>query len=199
MSKYTYDISNSRTLFLFAKVINFLLFYLLFYLVIGSSLLFAVDFSSKNYQLSVEKNILSISAEKADLKSILSDIAKIKDISIQYPASLDKKITIKIKEISLRDALERLLKDLNFSIIYSGSKKKAVISEIFIYKQSTGSSRVSTADKRIINRIKSYERRIQSLKNNLSKVDENSSRGRSFLNRIRSYEKNIERLRSQLH
>jgi hypothetical protein len=164
----------------------------------GYSFSYASDFSSNNYQLKYEKNLISISAKKADLKSILSDIADKADISIQYPSSLEKKVTLKITEISLKKALKRLLKDFNYSIIYSGSKKRSVISDVYILKKDKKSPRINRNEARITSRIRSYERRIESLQKNLSKVDENSTRGKRYQNQIKSYEKNIERLNRQL-
>lgn len=207
MSKFRYYIPNLPTGLLFALVISFLFFLIMCRLTPGSNLLYAADFSSKNYQLTFENSVLSISADKADLKNILSDIAKSKDISIRYPASLDKKITLKINEVSLKEALERLLKDFNYSIIYSGSKKHAVISDVYIVDPDTKSSRQNISNarmtdrirSRITNSIRSYERRIESLEKSLSKVGENSTRGRSYSNRIKSYKRTIERLKSQLN
>ena len=183
---------------LYKTVFPLLCFFLLIHLLAGSHPLFADDFSSENYKLTFEQNLLNISAKNADLKNILVDIADKTNISIRYPASLDKKITIKIDEISLREALERLLKDFDYSIIYSGSKKQAAISDVFIFKQNKKTTPQNTDEKRVLSRIKQYERRIESLKKNLSKVDENSTRGKSYLNRIKSYEKKIEEYRSQL-
>ena len=198
MSNIRYSPSNTSILKICYRILTFIFFFFLFHLLIGINFLFADGLISNNYQISFENNLLSLSAKKADLKNILNDISKIRDISIRFPPSLDKKITLKIKEISIREGLERLLKDFNYSIIYSGPKKQAAISDVFVFKQNKKSAQLSAKDNRIANRIKSYEKRIESLKNNLSKVDENSTRGRSYLNRIRSYEKNIERLRAQL-
>lgn len=175
----------------------FLFFLLVLFFMKGYIFSYASDFSSNNYELSYEKNLISISAKKADLKSILIDIAEKADISIRYPTSLDKKVTLKITEISLKKALKRLLKDFNYSIIYSGSKKRAVISDVYILSKNKKSSSVNSSQARIANRIRSYERRIESLKKNLSKVDENSARGKRYLRQIESYEKNIERLKNQ--
>ncbi len=137
------------------------------------------------------------------MKSILFDIAEKANISIRYPASLDTKITLKIRNITLKKALKRLLKDFNYSIIYSGAKKQASISEVFILQKIKRSTRVNrnsnSNEARITSRINSYERRIESLKKNLSKEGENSARGKRYLNQIKSYEKTIERLKRQLN
>ena len=199
MSNYRYRFSSIPILLKCDKIIIFIFFLNLSLFVFGTNYLFAADFLSRNYQIIFDNNTLSLSAKKADLKNILSDISKFRGISIHFPSSLEKKVTLKLDEISIREALERLLKDFNYSIIYSGSKKQAVISDIFIFKQTRKATRTNANDNRINSRIKSYERRIESLKNSLLKVEENSTRGRSYLNRIKSYEKNIERLKNQLN
>lgn len=197
MSKYGYTESVSQPGFP-AKVICLLFIIFLIQPVLKCSDSYASDFSSKNYKLNFQNNLLSISAENADLKNILTDIAKTKGISIRYPDSMDKKITIKISESTLREALERLLKDFNYSIVYSNSKKRDNISDVYIFKLNKETAQMSENEKRITNSIKSYERRIESLKNSLSRVGENSTRGRSYRNRIESYERRIETLKRQL-
>lgn len=159
---------------------------------------YANDFSSNNYQLTYEKNLISISASKADLKNILIEIAEKAGISIRYPATLDKKITIKINDISLKNALSRLLKDFNYSIIYTGSKKRAAISEVYVLKKNRKSPAITSNNTRINNRIKSYERRIESITRSLAGVDESSARGKRYLRQIKSYESTIENLKRQL-
>ena len=193
MSKYRYTESVSPPGFP-AKVICLLFIIFLIQPVLKGS----DSYASENYKLTFQNNLLSLSAENAELKNILTDIAKTKGISIRYPDSMDTKITIKISESTLRDALDRLLKDFNYSIVYSSSKKRDRISEVFIFKLNKKSTQMSENEKRITDRIKSYERRIESLKNSLSRVDENSTSGRRLLNRIESYKRNVERLQRQL-
>ena len=198
MSNYRYSASSLSKRLLCYRYIFFLFF--LFLLPTHSSYNFsyADDISSGNYQLTYEKNRISISASKADLKSILTDIEEKTDISIRYPTSLDKKITIKINKSSLKKALQRLLKDFNYSIVYTGSKKQAVISDVYIIKKKISSPRTNSNEARITNRIRTYERRIETLKKSLSGVDEDSARGKRYSTQIKSYEKNIENLKRQL-
>jgi hypothetical protein len=72
-------------------------------------------------------------ANDAYLKNVLFKLAEKSNFYIQVPVSLNKKITINKKEISLRDALRKLLKGLNHAIVYSvSSKKQATISEVYV-------------------------------------------------------------------
>ncbi len=197
MSKYRYTESVPPS-GLPAKIIYLLFIIFLIQPVLKINDSYASDFSSKNYKLTFQNNLLSISAENADLKNILTDIAKTKGISMRFPDSMDTKITIKISESTVQEALERLLKDFNYSIVYSGKKKRDRISDVFIFRLSEETPQMKAKDNRIANSIKSYERRIESLKNSMSKVGENSTRGRSYLNRIKNYERRIETLKRQL-
>ena len=198
MSNYRYSASSLSKRLLCYRYIFFLFFLFLLPAHPLYNFSYADDISSGNYQLTYEKNLISISASKADLKSILTDIEEKTDISIRYPTSLDKKITIKINKSSLKKALQRLLKDFNYSIVYTGSKKQAVISDVYIIKKKISSPRTNSNEARITNRIRTYERRIETLKKSLSGVDEDSARGKRYSTQIKSYEKNIENLKRQL-
>ena len=201
MSKSRHSQANSLRVLISYIVPLFVSLFFLLPVTTGDKYSYASDFSSNNYQLTYEKNLVSISATQANLKSILTDIAEKADITMRYPNSFDKKVTLKVNQISLRKALKRLLKDFNYSIIYSGSKNRAVISDVYIFEKDQRSSRrttpTSSSASRAANRIQSYERRIETLKKNLAKVDENSARGRRYLRQIESYEKTIERLKQQ--
>jgi hypothetical protein len=197
MSKLTYITPHSPEGSMYFKVIPF--FFFLFFLMQGQNISFAAsDVSLNNFQLTYENKLLSITAADADLKSILQVISKKANIYIEYPASLDNRITIKLTKLSLKKALQRLLKDYNYSIVYSGTRKRSAVSEVYILKKNMRSPQATRNDTRIISRIQSYEKRIESLKNNLSKVGENSTSGKRYLSQIKSYEKNIENLKRQL-
>jgi predicted RNase H-like nuclease (RuvC/YqgF family) len=145
-------------------------------------------------------NLFTVSAKDVDLKKVLSQIADKTNTFVWFPDSLEKKITIELTGTSLSGALKRLLKGINHVIIYSGpSEKKAAISEIYILPKAKRTRRVKGSAIRITNRIRGYERRIESLKKRLSKIDENSRRGKSYLKQIRRLENNIEGLSRQLN
>ena len=196
MSKFRYSLITC------SKVLISIPLLLFIFLMPGSNFSYAYDFSSDNYQLTFENKLITISATKADLKNMLADIAEKTGISIRYPVSLDKKITLQLNKASLNKAFMRLLRDFNYSIIYSGSKKQSVISDVYIYEKDNNSPRttqINSNEARITRRIESYEKRIEVMKNNLSKVDKNSSQGKRYEAQIKSYERNIERLKTQLN
>jgi hypothetical protein len=84
---------------------------------------------------------------------------------------------------------------LNYAIIFCGrDKNQTSISKVLVFKKSR---KQKTNEARIANRVRAYERQIDSLKRNLLKIDENSRRGRSYQRRIMVLEKRIERLNGQ--
>lgn len=154
--------------------------------------------SNQKLRISYNNNLLTISVEAADLQNVLLKLADKTNIVIKFPVSLKKKITLTEKGIYLRDALKRLLKGLNYAIIYSGrDKNQTSISKVLIFKKSKISRQQKANEARIANRVRAYQRQIESLKRNLLKIDENSRRGRSYQRRIVVLEKRIERLKGQ--
>jgi hypothetical protein len=148
--------------------------------------------SDQKLRISYNNNSLTISVEDADLQNVLLKLADKTNIVIKFPVSIKKKITFTEKGIILRDALKRLLKGLNYAIIFSGrDKNQTSISKVLVFKKSR---QQKTNEARIANRVRTYERQIDSLKRNLLKIDENSRRGRSYQRRIMVLEKRIERL-----
>jgi hypothetical protein len=158
--------------------------------------------TDRNLRISFRNNLLTISAEEADLKNVLLEVAEKTKIFISLPNSLEQKITTELTETPLPGALDRLLKGLNYAIIYSGAgTREAAIEEVFVLSKPQRSRRPSPRGnvRRITNRIKVYERQIESLKRHLSNIDQNSRRGKQYSRRIRSLEKNIERLEAKLN
>lgn len=172
-----------------------LIFIFLVNLTIADCFLYAKS-SQQKIRIRYINNLLTISAKNADLKNILLKLAEKTNIFIKFPVYLKKKITIKKSEISLKEALKRLLVGLNHAIIYSGSgKNQALISEVFVFTKPKKSRHLSGIERLMANRIKAME----SLKKKLSKVDENSRRGKGYIRRIRILKKNIERLKRRLN
>lgn len=150
--------------------------------------------------ISYKNNLLTLSAKDADLKNVLFRLADKTHIHIRFPDILNRKITIKKRGISLREALHRLLKGLNYAVIYSGpSKNRSLISEVFVFKKSSRPGPLTGAERRIVNRLRAYENRMESLNRNLSTIDQNSRRGKSLMRQIRILEKSIQRLEIRLN
>lgn len=151
--------------------------------------------SSADIQVTYQNQRISISAKDADIKNILLKIAEKAQIDVQFPSSINKTVTMKRKEISLKKALQSLLRGLNHVIIYSKkSKSKSRISQVLVYSGSTGSRISSASERRIARRIQSYERQIDSLRTRLAKMDRSSRRGQTYEKRIQQLEKKIEQL-----
>jgi hypothetical protein len=192
--KYFYLIIPSR----FHKAGFFIFFIFLVYLAPANFLLNAQNINQK-LRVAYNNNYLSISAIDADLKNVLLELADKTDIYVGFPNSLKKKITIETNRISIEEALRKLLKGLNYAILYSGSSGNEVtISKVFVFKKSKKDRRVRSNESRIAKRIRTYERQIESLKRRLLKIDADSNRGKRYIRQVRRLENNIEKLERQL-
>jgi type II secretory pathway component GspD/PulD (secretin) len=186
---------NSLTVSGTTKAGVFLLFIFWVYLIPPYNLLYAQS-SYQKLQISYDKNSITISARDADLKTVLVKLADKTDTYIKFSNSLKKKITIQLTETSLQEALRRLLKGYNHFILYSGTnKKQAEISGVYVLTRVKEPRRSSGDARQIANRIRSYERQIESLKKRLSGIDTDSRRGKLYMRRIRRLENFIERLK----
>ncbi|MEJ2658821.1 MAG: hypothetical protein P8012_16810 [Desulfobacterales bacterium] len=123
-------------------------------------------------------------------------------IYVRFPTSLKKQITTKMKDVSLGEALPKILKGTNHAIIYTGSKKhQAVVSKVFVYmtsKKPRLSGRSTIREKQIAARIRSYEKRLKFLNKKLLRIDKNSRQGKRYLRQVRSYENIIENLKKKI-
>jgi DNA polymerase/3'-5' exonuclease PolX len=156
--------------------------------------------SHQKLRIDYDDRLLSISTKDADIKNVLLELADKADIYVSFPESIKKKISIETTKITLKKALQKVLKGLNYAIIYSGSNRnEASISKVIVFKKSTMDRRASRSNMRIANRIKAYEKRIESLKGRLSKIDSSSRRGKNYLRQIERLENNIEKLSRQLY
>jgi hypothetical protein len=172
--------------------------------------------SNPNLRLIYKNNLITISAQNADLKNVLSKLADKTNIIVRVPNSLKKQITITLSENSLDEALSRILRDMNYAIIYSGVKNnRTVISEVLVYNKSESSeisNRSESLDRNIndsikkprdenINRsrlIKSLERRLNNLNKKLALGNISSSQRERYLKQIRAYEDKIEKLKREI-
>jgi hypothetical protein len=182
----------------FHKAGLFILFIFLVYLAPANSLLNAQNINQK-LRVTYNNNYLSISAIDVDLKNVLLELADKTDIYVGFPNSLKKKITIETNRISIEEALRKLLKGLNYAILYYGSSGNEVtISKVFVFKKYKKDRRVRSNESRLAKRIRAYERQIKSLKRRLLKVDADSGRGKRYLRQVRRLENNIKKLERQL-
>ena len=172
--------------------------------------------SDQNLRLIYKNNLITISAQNADLKNVLLELADKTNIIVRVPNSLKKQITITLTENSLDEALSRILRDMNYAIIYSGEKNnRTVISEVLVYNESESSevSNRSEYSNRNINNsiqkprgkkidrsrlIKSLERRLENLNKKLSLGNISSSQRERYLKQIRAYENKIEQLKREI-
>ena len=172
--------------------------------------------SNQNLRLIYKNNLITISAQNADLKNVLLKLADKTNIIVRIPNSLKKQITITLSENSLDEALSRILRDMNYAIIYSGEKNnRTVISEVLVYNESESSkvsNRSESGDKNINGRIKqprdenidrsrlikSLERRLENLNKKWSLGNISSSQRERYLKQIRAYENKIEKLKSEM-
>ena len=162
--------------------------------------------SGQSFHIDYDNGLVTLSAEKADLSKLLTQIAQRAGIHVRFPKSLTKEITIKLSGVSLKKALCRLLKGEDYALLYSfsGKHKPTAISEVYVLPKSTGPSLSRQHEPRkgreevIRASIARYEKRLETLKSRMTTVDEESRRGRLIGNQIRSTEKTIERLRKSL-
>lgn len=158
----------------------------------------SADAADSKLQIKYQDRRLTIAAENADIKTVLSKIAEKANILIRIPNSITKRITCNKQKASLKEALQSLLKGMNHAIIYQKqSQTQSRIAKVLVYPEATLSTADINANRRLDGRIRSYERQIESLKNRLSKVDQNSARGKNYTKRIRGIEQKIERLERQ--
>jgi len=179
------------------------LFIVIIYFTFVISLSYAQTFK-QNLRIEYNKNLITISAQNADLKNVLLKLAKKTNIMVRFPDSLEKKITIKLSKHSLNEALSRILKGLDHAIIYSASKKnRTVVAEVIVYSKSE-SSKISNRSKsrgKNINSsrlLKSLERRLKNLNKKWSFGNLSSSQRERYLKQIRAYESNIEKLKREI-
>lgn len=195
------------------KFLHIFIYIILFTSVISLSY---AQTSNPNLRLIYKNNLITISAQNADLKSVLLELADKTNIIVRVPNSLKKQITITLSENSLDEALSRILRDMNYAIIYSGEKNnRTVISEVLVYNESESSevSNRSESSNRNINNsiqkprgkkidrsrlIKSLERRLENLNKKLSLGNISSSQRERYLKQIRAYENKIEQLKREI-
>ena len=150
--------------------------------------------SDPQLDVTCQNNKISINARNVDIKRILSQIAERANIRISFPADIKRSVTLERVDASIKAVLRNLLIGWNHAVIYSrsGSKKEKIV-EVIVFSKKKAQA-VSKAQSRTLDRIKSYERQLDSLRDKFSKVDADSSRGKQYARRINLLEQRIEKL-----
>lgn len=168
-------------------------------------LLCPMKVSGSTLRIDYQDHALSVSTKDVDLKTLLLRLNKEVGISVWFPKTLNRKLTIKLSGVSVERALKAILKGLSYATIYSRSGKnaKARISEVHVYKGSKRRTPMRNAvgnsyRHRIERRIDNYEKRLKSAQDRLDRAESGSASERRYKRRIRSYKRIISRLRQQI-
>jgi hypothetical protein len=151
------------------------------------------------------RGLLSLSVENVNLKHVLTAVAEETGISVWYPEDLEKSITNDFNDLSLQQGLRRILRGMNYALIYSpskGKKRGEVLSSVFVLsKQGSrsrqtfrSSARPKTPEQRRAAAIESCRRRLDILEQQLARVGMRSLRGQAIQRRIHRLERLIEKL-----
>lgn len=160
-----------------------------------------VQASSADIAVSSKDGNVTLTATDADLKDVIMELANATQIHFVYPDSLNKSVTIKQEDISIHDVLRSLLRGMNYAVIYSSVEgiSHPVISKVRIFSKVKVSRLSGRAEARILRRIKSYEKRISSLKDKLATPNLNSGRKRSYERRLKRLESLLEKSERKLY
>ena len=155
--------------------------------------------ASQQLQIKYSEGLLTMTVKNTDIKEFFRELSQKTDIHIEYPADMEKNITLNKKGVAVKEFLTNFLRNMNYALILSltdSGKKK--VTDLYVYPESTASSQSNSVTQRIESRIAAYKRNIEKAKEKLQEVGEDSSRGKTYLNRISRYEKRIEELEKQL-
>ncbi|NIN01195.1 MAG: hypothetical protein GTO24_24815, partial [candidate division Zixibacteria bacterium] len=77
----------------------------------------------QDLELLIEYNrgLLTLSVENVNLKHVLTAMAEEAGVTVWYPKNLEKPITIEFNDLPLRQGLRRILRGMNYALIYSPS------------------------------------------------------------------------------
>jgi hypothetical protein len=158
-------------------------------------------------ELLVEYNrgLLTLSVENVNLKHVLTAVAEETGISVWYPKDLEKPITNDFNYLPLKQGFRRILRGMNYALIYSPSKQKKrgeVLSSVFVLSKQGSrsrqtyrpSARPKTPEERRAAAIETYRRRLDILEQQLARVGMSSPRGQAIQRQIRQFERIIEKL-----
>jgi len=151
-------------------------------------------------QIRYANHAIQITAENADIRSVLDELAKTADIIIYYPRLLNKTVTMNRQAISVDQALKEMLKGINYVVFYSGpSQQRAQIEEVIVLTKSQRRQLPPGKARRLNQQIDRYNRQIDSLNQRLTRVAPDSRQGKRYTRHLRRIEKKIENLKRQLY
>jgi hypothetical protein len=156
--------------------------------------------TSSELHMSYDDHSLQIKAVRVDLKTILNELANTTNITITYPASLKKSITIDRSVTSINQLLKEMLRGINYVVIYSGpSHDRSEIEKVMVLTKAQPMKPPSANERRLNQRINAYKKQIDSFRRRLADVDAGSARGKRYESQIRRLEGKIERLERRLY
>jgi len=161
-------------------------------------------------ELHIEYNrgLLTLSVENVNLKHVLTAVAEETGISVWYLKDFEKPITTDFNELPLQQGLHRILRGMNYALIYSPSPEKKrgeVPAGVFVLSKQRSRARQAfrpfarpkTPEERRVAAIESYRRRLDSLEQQMARVGVNSPRGQAIQRQIRIFERRIDKLIQQ--
>ena len=154
------------------------------------------------------RGLLTVSMGNVDLERVLRALAKETGISVKYAKGLEKRITTEFHALPLQRGLRRILRGMNYALIYSGSagkKGEDIVSGLYVVSKqsrtsrhtSRASVRIKTPEERRAAAIERYRRRVDLLERKLGQVGVSSPRGKAIDRQIRLLEQKIQKLAQQ--
>ena len=161
----------------------------------------------QDLELLVEYNrgLLTLSVENVSLKHVLTAVAEQTGISVWYLRDSGKPITTDFNDLPLQQGLRRILRGMNYALIYSPStetKREGVPSGVFVLSKQRRRSRQTfrpsaqptTLEERRAAAIESYRRRLDILEQQMARVGMKSPRGQAIQRLIHQFERLTEKL-----
>jgi len=74
--------------------------------------------ATEDFIVEVEQNKVSIKATDVSLKALLFKLGEKADIAVRFTSDVDEKITISLREVSIKDAITKITPD-NLSVFHN--------------------------------------------------------------------------------
>lgn len=157
-------------------------------------------------EIAFENDRLTLIAKNADLKTVLLRLSSLTRTDIRVPKALEKQVTLNLRGVTLAKAFKRILKGMNYAVVYStaGKSRGIEVDKVLVYHESDrryashGPAPSNAQQARLARRIENYERRIETMKKNLVAVGADTPQGKQYARRIRNYTRAVERLRQRM-